>query len=126
MNKIGILAAIAISLLVGFGAGRLYSDYIKVNTAVKESLERRTVEYLKQKGYSPDQYTMTTIKAVKFDGMNDYSVDVQFKDEASRHYYYSEDPEGNIQQYGFNGTKHIESESHAKGEMDDVDDRGFG
>ncbi|HWO55032.1 MAG TPA: hypothetical protein VNM49_11615 [Paenibacillus cookii] len=122
MKKVGMVATIAIAAFIGFGAGRLYTDYIKVNAAVKESLERRTVEYLKQKGYTPDQYTMTTIKGVKFDGMNDYSVDVQFKDEASRHYYYSEDPEGNIQQYGFNGTKHIENESRAKGEKDNVDD----
>ncbi|MWV44305.1 DUF3139 domain-containing protein [Paenibacillus sp. HJL G12] len=108
MKKIWMPVALLILLMLGFGAGTLYSDYVKVNAAVKESLERRTMEYLKKQGYPPEQYTMKTLKGVKFDGMKDYHVDVQFTDEPGHHYDYGEDNDGNMIQYGYNGTKHIE------------------
>jgi hypothetical protein len=101
-------AAIVVVLLFGFGAGSIYYGFIKVNPAVKESLERRTIIHLSEHGYVQGQYTVKTVKGLKFDGMQDYRVDVEFKDEPSHHYYYGEDKNGKIVQDGWNGTRHIE------------------
>lgn len=95
-------------LIFGLVAGSVYFGFIRVNPAVKDSLEKRTVVHLKVQGYSEDQYTLKVIKGLKVGGMKDYQVDVMFQDEPDYHYYYSEDPQGILIQEGWNGTKHIE------------------
>lgn len=106
-----IFFVILVTFLIGFGAGGVYYGFVKVNPAVKESLEKRTVAHLKAEGYEEGQYKMKIVKGLKFDGMKDYSADVEFLDEPGHHYSYSEDNEGKLVQEGWNGKKHIESSS---------------
>lgn len=102
---------ILITFLIGFGTGGVYYGFIKVNPAVKESLEKRTVAHLKAEGYKAEQYKIKINKGLKFDGMKDYSAIVEFLDEPDSRYFYGEDNEGELVQNGWNGTKHIESSS---------------
>ncbi|RED51106.1 DUF3139 domain-containing protein [Cohnella lupini] len=108
MKTFRFWVTIIVVLFLGFGSGSVYYGFIKVNPAIKESLEHRTITHLSEQGYDHGQYTMRTLKTLKFDGMHDYRVDVQFRDEPGHNYYYGENKNGEIFQNSWNGTKHIE------------------
>ncbi|MGE6226092.1 hypothetical protein [Paenibacillus chitinolyticus] len=108
IRKIWLIVLIVFMLAIGFFMGDYYGSEIKINTAISQSLEKRTVEHLKAKGFESKDYTLKTVKAQKFVGINDYAVAVQFSDEAENTYYYSEDTDGKIYQSSRNGQKHIE------------------
>jgi hypothetical protein len=79
MKKVFYTLMVIVVLLAGFLTGEYYGGSFKMNPIIKESLERRTVTLLQKQQHEPGQYIIKTLKSHKFNGMQDYNVDIQFK-----------------------------------------------